>query len=238
MGSVAIHFAHGIEWQRRRIEDFSAGLKALGIPHECTSSMNRVADVSILFGTTMWRNIERDSGRWLLVDRCSFGDGGEYVSLVWNGHGRRGNHCVPDDYDDSRWKRHGVEIQPFRTGSRRVLCGQTESYSPYTTLEDWYEKAGKGASHFRRHPAGKNPTNLPSYERWDDVGLAITLNSSVAVQALALGITATVDDEGGMAYRWGERFAFEREPFFHWLSWTQWHWDEIREGHPIAHLFE
>lgn len=180
----------------------------------------------------MWRGIER-SGRFLLVDRCSFGDTNKYVSLVFDGHGRRGNHCVPETYSFSRWCRHGVDLKPWQTGSKVVLCGQTESYSPeWPSLGEWYGLASTSVTHFRPHPAGDNPTGFPEWKSWDDVHGAITLNSSVAVDALVNGVWASVWDEGGMAYNWTDRLDLMR-----WLAWTQWHHEEIREGKPIEHLF-
>jgi len=235
--TVAIHCNSGIAWQAKRAEYFSAGLKVLGIDHIITDSRIRVADNAILFGTTFWRGIEGCDGNWLLVDRASWGDP-EFVSLVWNGHGRRGNHMVPDD----RGGRDTPELQPWRTGSRVVLCGQTETYSPnYAQLPDWYSVAR--ATHFRSHPTGENPTGLPRAKDWSDCRLAVTLNSSVAVDAVIAGVPTVTMDEAAMAWDVtshtpDEVITPDRRPWLEWLSWTQWHWDEIRDGLPIAHLFK
>src|SRR5690606_30708483 len=110
--SVAIHFEPRVPWQAKRVNDFSAGLDGLGIEHETTTTRSRVADVSILFGTTFWRDIENDDGEWLLVDRASIGDP-DYVQLVWNGHGQRGDHRVPPWADEGRWEDLGVELWPL-----------------------------------------------------------------------------------------------------------------------------
>lgn len=230
--SVAIHYAHGIDWHLRRIGDFSAGLDALGIDHQVTSSPARVSDVSVLFGTTLWRRIEQDDGPWMLVDRCSFGDSDQFVSLVWNGHGRRGDHMVPPWADESRWEAFGVEIWPQVMGhSDVVICGQTETYSPHwDRLEDWYASI-EDATHFRTHPAGKNPTGLPEKVDWFDAKFHV-LNSSVGVEAVLRGRPVEIHDEGCMAYG-----VEDVEEWAHWLAWTQWRWDEIRSGRKIAHLF-
>jgi hypothetical protein len=233
---IAIHFEPSVAWQAKRAEYFAAGLKALGIDYSLTSSRERVADRAILFGTTFWRNIEQD-GDWMLVDRASYGDP-EYVQLVWNGHGRRGDHKVPE----KRERRPAPEIQPWRAGERTVLCGQTETYSPhYASLDEWYSKVD--ATHFRGHPAGDNPTGLPRASNWDDVGLAVTLNSSIAVDAVINGVLTVTMDEGAMAWdvtahNPNQPQYRDRRPWLEWLSWTQWSWDEIREGEPIKHLFE
>jgi hypothetical protein len=215
------------------------GLKALGIDAGITSSRARESDIAILLGTTMWRDVER-TGRFLLVDRCSFGDTSSWVSLVWDGHGRRGDHCVPADLGN-RWERLRFPVHQWVIGSRVVLCGQTETYSPHwARVEDWY--ATVPATHFRKHPAGVNPTALPETRDWRDCRLAVTLNSSVAVDAVIQGVPTVTQDEGSMAWDVTAHdmsvHTPDREPWLRWLAWTQWHHDEIQAGHPIKHLFE
>ena len=234
--SVAIHCNPKVPWQGRRADCFSAGLKALGIEHVITSSRTRVADVAILFGTTFWKDIEAD-GRYLLVDRASFGDP-EYVQLVWDGHGRRGNHKVPSN----KGRRDMPELMPWRAGDRTVLCGQTETYSPhYSSLSEWYGTIK--ATHFRKHPVADNPTGLPTAKDWKDCGLAITLNSSIGVDTVINGVLTVTMDEAAMAWdvtSHDQHFPQyrDRRPWLEWLCWTQWSWDEIRDGEPIRHLFE
>ena len=227
---IAIHCEPNIPWQALRVKQFSRGLTALGLNHEITTSRSRVAEHAILFGTTFFRGIEDDKP-WLLVDRASIGDP-KYVSLVWNGHGRRGNHCVPDGIDDKRWKALGVELQPPKVPFRdTVICGQTETYSPdWKTMAEWYDTI-VGATHFRPHPTGDNPTGLPVKRGWD--ANFHVLNSSVAVEAAIRGCPLIVHDEGCMAH--GIK---DREEWAHWLAWTQWNWSEIESGYPIKHLFE
>ena len=242
MGSVVIHAEPGIEWQGKFAPKMQAGLKALGIDAPISNVRRRMSDVSILLGTTLWRGIEAD-GRFLLVDRASFGDP-DFVQLVWDGHGRRGDHRVPENTGD-RWDRLSKDfpIRPWDfTGNRTVLCGQTETYSPhYATPEEWYKTVK--ATHFRKHPAGSNPTGLPRASDWTDCTLAVTLNSSVAVDAVMNGIPAVTMDAGAMAWPVASHYAniaavTDRGPWLEWLAWTQWHHDEIRDGEPIRHLFE
>lgn len=236
MASVVIHAEPSIPWQKAKVHHFVEGMKRLGFEVTTTNCRQRISDApAILFGTTFWREIEQGKN-WLLVDRCSFGPTEDYVSLVWDGHGQRGDHCVPSGYDGSRWAKHGVPIEDYR-GDREgpvVLCGQSEPYSPdWVSMGDWYSYRRKDATHFRSHPASSNPTSLPNHSGWD-VGSAITLNSSVAVEFLSRGIPTIVDDAGGMAYGW-ERFG-STEEWFKWLAWTQWGWNEIEDGLP--HLFD
>ena len=227
---IAIHYEPKIDWQRERVQQFSSGLTALGLNHEITSSRARVAEHAILFGTTMWRNIEAD-GAYLLVDRASIGDP-VYVSLVWNNHGRRGDHCVPDSVDGTRWSDLNVDLQPrVAPFERTVICGQTYPYSPdYATMSQWYDTIVV-ATHFRPHPRGENPTCLPNYRGWD-CNFHV-LNSSIAVEAAIRGLPLMVHDEGCMAHG-----IQDRQEWANWLAWTQWRWDEIAAGNPIKHIFE
>lgn len=247
MGSrslAIIHCEPSIPWQPKRAAYFAEGFRRIGLKVEITADRFRHDEgFPVLLGTSMWRGIERDGwGEFLLVDRCSFGDTEKFVSLVWNGHGRRGDHRVPENFDASRWEKHGVELKPWHDGERRILCGQTESYSPHwPSLEDWYQQSLGKATHFRRHPAGINPTALPDASTFEDCGLAITLNSSVGAQCVLSGIATIANDEGSMAYEMSGHFNHltrdaARDKWCHWLAWTQWSDDEIREGTPWEYL--
>jgi hypothetical protein len=225
--SLVIHCNPRVKWQAKRSQFFAEGLHAKGIHHEITDSFERLDDrPAILLGTTFWRAVEA-TGEYLLVDRCSFGDTDVFTSLVWNGHGKRGDHKVPTNYDASRWEKHKVDLLPWKAGSKRVVCGQTESYCD-KNLTDWYRSVG--ATHFRKHPAGENPTGLPEWNSFDDCEL-VTLNSSVAVQGIIRGVRTEVHDGGGMAY--GVECNDEsRLQFMHWLAWTQYSDQEVCEGVP------
>lgn len=241
MGSLTIHCEPRIAWHSRFAYTLRTGLKALGIESRTTVSRQRESDVAVLLGTTLWRNIERD-GKFLLVDRASFGDP-HFVQLVWDGHGRRGDHCVPSDLG-TRWRDISPERRSWRRGGEHiVLCGQTEPYSPhYSSMDEWYFRI-KNATHFRGHPAGGNPTQLPTWRYWFGVKRAITLNSSVAVEAVLQGVPTVTMDEASMAWdvtshNPHDTYMPPRKPWLQWLAWTQWHYDEIAAGEPIRHLFE
>jgi hypothetical protein len=231
--SLVIHCNARVKWQAKRVQLFAAGLAAKGIDYEITDSFARLDDrPAILLGTTFWRDVEA-TGEYLLVDRCSYGDTDVFTSLVWNGHGGRGDHRIPENYDASRWEKFHVELMPWKHGTKRVVCGQTESYSD-RNLGDWYRSVG--ATHFRKHPAGDNPAGLPEWNSFHDCEL-ITLNSSVAIQGMIQGVKTEVHDIGGMAF--GTECTDEgRLALMHRLAWTQWSDEEIKQGSPIGHLFE
>ena len=219
---AVIHCNVGIEWHRRRVDDFARGLEVLGFDVVVTDRQHRQwRDApATLFGTTLWQEIERTSSNWLLVDRASVGDP-DYVTLGWNGRGRLANYKVPEDFDESRWRALGVELQPLRgPGEAVILCGEADGRYP-----DVY------GTHFRPHPVSGNPTDLPTVTDWID-GTYHVLRSSVAVDAIIRGYTTHVHDQSSLAY-----CVQDRERWAHWLAWTQWSWDEIRQGHPIGHLF-
>ena len=249
---VVLHAHPGIAWHVRFVTTAAAGFRALGLPFAVTSRPVRGdAGLPILLGTTCWRRIEAD-GPYVLVDRCSFGDPGRFVSLVRDGHGRRGDHRVPTHVDATRWERHGVPVLPWRAGGDMViLCGQTETYSPhYRRVADWYAAVAATCSHFRRHPASRSPPvadeaagRLPETVSWDGCGRAVTLNSSVGVETVLQGIPTVTMDEAAMAWdvtthRADETATPDRTAWLHWLAWTQWSYDEIREGTPWPRLID
>ncbi len=240
---VTIHCEPRVPWQGPFARKMSDGLKRIGIPHEVTNDRDRLnSGLSVLLGTTFWRSVEA-TGPYLLVDRCSYGDTNRWVSLVRDGHGRRGDHRVPERVTAERWERHGFHLQAWKSGARTVLCGQTDTYSPhYPTVEDWYGRVPE-ATHFRPHPAGTNPTGLPLASNFLNCRVAVTLNSSVAVQAVMQGIPTVTMDEGSMAWdvtghKPSRVITPDRELWCHWLAHTQFSHDEIAEGLPIAHLLE
>lgn len=245
MGSIAVHCNPSVDWQRKRAPQMLAGLKALGLEAHVTTNRQRESDVAVILGTTFFRAVFgcAPDGDTLLVDRASVGDP-DYVQLVWNGYGRRGDHKVPKKRHD-RWKNLDVVVHPWQGfGDKVVLCGQTETYSPhYADLAQWYKLIAPSATHFRHHPAGGNPTGLPVHQDWSGVSRVITLNSSVGVESVLNGIPTVTMDEGAMAWHVTshhpqEIYTPERLEWCQWLAWTQWHWKEIEAGTPIRHLFE
>ena len=246
MTTVVIHGTPVIPWHAGFVRIALRGLQAQGVSCHVTSSRIRVSGgLPILLGTTLWREIEA-TGPFLLVDRCSFGDPTHCVSLVRDGHGRRGDHRVPERLTGERWETHGQPVIPWRADSREiVLCGQTRTYSPhFRRPDDWYAKVAGACTHYRPHPAsrphsviGADKRGLPESSNWQDCGLAVTLNSSVGVEAVLAGIPTVTMDEGSMAWDvTGHDVASPQTPdrtsWLHWLAWTQWSHNELEEGSP------
>lgn len=244
---VVIHAEPRIPWHGSIVPTIVEGLRTIGVSCAVTRSRERIGTgLPILLGTTLWRGVEAD-GPFLLVDRCSFGSPARWVSLVRDGHGRRGDHRTPAVRDGSRWERHAVPVAAWRTAPATctVLCGQTEPYSPHwKSVERWYDSVADRCTHFRPHPASERPVPadcgaaaLSVTRSWDDCRLAVTLNSSVAVDCVLAGIPAVTMDEAAMAWAVtshdpGVSVAPDRTEWLHWLAWTQWSYEEIREGTP------
>ena len=238
MGSRAlavIHCEPGIAWQGPAAVAFSQGLKRLGIDSLVTRDRQRRDEgFPVLLGTTFWQDIERDGGEFLLVDRCQFGDTNQWVTLGWNGRGREADYKVPGYCDGSRWESCGLSLAPWRSSGFTVLCGQIPPPSGGYAVDH--------ADAFRPHPAGDNPTRLPTASTWAGVGKALVYASSVAVQTVIAGIPTVTLDPRSMAWDVTahvphETWTGDRLPWAHRLAWCQWSWTEIAEGR-IAHLME
>jgi hypothetical protein len=239
--AAVLHYNPAIPWHTRVAPRVATGLRRCGIPHVATISRERISPApAILLGTSFWRAVEA-TGPFILLDRCSFGSPDQFMTLVRDGHGRRGDHRVPDRIDGSRWERFCVPVSPWRSGgTRTVLCGQIETWSPhYRSVAEWYGTVAGACTHFRRHPASRRPApfGLPEIFDWNDVGKVVTLNSSVAIDAVLAGIPTVTLDEAAMAWDVTGHapditVTPDRRSWLHWLAWTQWTHDEMEEGSP------
>jgi hypothetical protein len=223
---VTIHHTPSIPWHVKRLPDFMEGLRKLDYTPNPTTRRERIDDnPAVLFGTSGFKAVEDAPGDWLLVDRASYGDP-DFVTLGWNGRGSLGMYPDIDDGGE-RFRSHDIELEPMREDDGLVVvCGDADSTPlPEPSDLDWY---------FRPHPAtGYNPTKLPVLKTLDGVAVAIVGASSIAIECLRLGIHCWMTDKDNMAYSahvWGDRVKF-----FHWLAWTQYTWDEIRNG-DIGHV--
>jgi hypothetical protein len=238
MGNLAtVHYEERISWHQPFASYLADGFRTKGIPVKGTSSRVRVGGMPILLGTTFWKDIEQDGGEYILVDRCQYGDTNNWVSLAKNGRGFRAQW--PERRSPERWTKYNQPLLPWRKGgSKVVLCGQVGSYSPDWQDEDhWYAAVKKDCTHFRPHPNGSNPTDLPVISDWKDVKCAVVLNSSIAVQTVMCGIPTITMDKGSMAWpvtghAIGEITTPDREDWARFLSWCQWSHEEIKQGTP------
>jgi hypothetical protein len=237
---VIVHYHPAIAWHVPFAKKLIAGLQNRGIGVQTTSLQHRAGEMAILLGTTLWKAIEQDGGGFVLIDRCHYGDTDNWVALARNGRGYRARW--PTRADPSRWEKYGQPLLPWRTGSRVVLCGQIGAYSPdWDSEESWFKAMQKHCTHFRPHPCGFNPTDLPTTQDWNDIKCAVVLNSSIATQTVMCGIPTVTMDKGSMAWpitghTLDDIRTPEREQWMHWLAWCQWSHDEIKEGIPWDYL--
>lgn len=227
---VLIHAEPQIRWHGPWSQAFIEGLRSLGIKASTTTSRHRESDVAVLLGTTYWKALEDDGGRFLMVDRCQYGDAEKWVTLGWNGRGRAAQY--PERINPKRWKKYGVELKPWQADGRDVvLCGELPE--PPDLMQ-----VAKTCTHWRGHPARpQNDTPLPAKRDWLNVGQAVTWRSSVAVQAVMDGIPTVTLNQRNMAWdvsshQVGEIWTGDRTKWCHWLAWCQWSFDEIKEGIP------
>lgn len=208
---VTIYCNRAIPWHNKRLAQFEAGLKQIGFFVSVTNSSVRINDnPAVLFGTSGFKQVEAVPGDWLLVDRAFWGDP-DCVRLGWNGRGMAGDYKT----DLAPSLRPFPKARKRKPGEKIILCGDYDSAPQYD-----------GATHFKPHPQGINPTDLPTVDSFDDCKLAVVGESSVGVELRLKGIPVEFTDPDCMS----------AQPL-DWLALTQWGWDEIEQGEPIRHLF-
>ena len=148
MVNVVVHANPQIEWHRRYADFFISGFRKLGVDVTVSTSKKRLAgcDVAILFGTNLWKDVEKAGGDYIHVNRKFFGSDkksiDDVVALGWNGLNGRGTFCV-DDITPDRLSGflNSEEIKNWKTGGKQILlCGQADlgRCTKYNTLDEWY----------------------------------------------------------------------------------------------------
>jgi hypothetical protein len=235
---VVVHHQVGIKWHKRYLEYFTEGFRKHGIRVTASSNPNtEPCDVAVLFGPNYWKNIERTHPQYLMVNRKFIGDVNDVVTIGWNGLNGRGVFCV-DEVNPKRLRRHIFDIDPWRepVNGHTLLLGQFDvgRCGKYTTLEEWYRyvRSSTGDSiAFRAWPGGRSLS-------LDCVGarMAVTLNSTVAIETVLLGIPTVTCDEGSpawpiCAHHLGHvKRSDNRLQWLEYLSNCQWEYHQIKNG--------
>ena len=240
MNSVAIH-AKVSPWHKEYAPAYKKGLARHGIKAEITSSNERIADVSILFGPNSWKGIERD-GKPYLVSNRKFVGFGRHVentnAISWNGFNGRGKFCV-DTIDKSRLlKTFDIDVNKMRQpvkGDKHLLCEQFDlgRCTKYNNINQWYDEIKKSFSPLKVRTKS-NPEKI-GHTAWEkqfcneieDIKEAHVLNSTVSVDLLYYGVPVKSWDEGDPCYAGTLE---NREKLFHYLAHCQWTKDEIANG--------
>ena len=236
---VVIHHTPGIRWQRRYLEFFVEGFRKHGIRATPTIAATQVAgsDVAVLFGPNYWKLVERTHGQFLMVNRKFLGDVDDNVVIGWNGLNGRGTYCV-GEVNQNRLRKHIFNLEPWRepTEGYTLLLGQHDvgRCGRYTTLQEWYDyvEANTGDEVlFRAWPGGRPITIDCRGAR-----MAVSLNSTVAIETVLLGIPTVTCDKGnpawpicahhlGHVHRSDNRLAW-----LEYLANCQWHYHQIKNG--------
>ena len=234
---VVIHHTN-IAWQRRYLDYFITGFKKHGIIAEPTRSEHKVeSDVAVLFGPNYWKNIERTHDNYLLVNRKFIGDVNDNVTIGWDGLNGRARFCV-DEVNPRRLLRHSFAIEPWREYDvgGTLLLGQYDlgRCGRYATLEEWYRfvRENTGAAvRFRKWPGVR-----PLIQDCKNIKMAVTLNSTVGIETILLGVPTVACDEGSpawpvCAHHIGHvRRADNRLQWLEYLANCQYHFREIQNG--------
>lgn len=263
---MVVHCRAEVKWQRRYADALVRGLEATGTEAFQTGlDEPTTAEASILLGPNYWQRTHQvlhDARRPLLyVNRAYWGDP-DCVALTWGGFNGRGVWTTTEP-GPQRWRQTGpfTAVWPPKPVDRRagyaVLFGQVARHTrAFNTLDEWYRMAAAHVARryprlelrFRPHPAGGAGTGLrdatgPLAHVLADCVLAVTLNSTVAVDALLAGVETWADSSGSPAFgvagtSWGADTRWEaRQQWLHRLAWAQWSYDEIRAGACWSHLW-
>ena len=244
---VIIH-ASGVGWHRRYLQFFVEGFTRHGVKEIEPASQDIPVDgdIHILFGPNYWKNCEKQYDNYLQVNRKFFGDVNDDVAISWNGFNGRGIFNI-DPVDPPRYRafedamsRNVMKIHPWREFHREtfLLCGQADlgRATNWARLSEWYAQAREhfrpAKCNFRPHPNGDGRSLLQDSNR---SGFAVTLNSTVAIETLMLGLPTAASDKGSPV--WAicnpERNPLEEPPrglMFEYLANCQWHYDDIKTG--------
>jgi len=202
---ITIHARPQIPWQRDYSICLSAGLAKHGISNSVQDYDSTKGTIAIILGPHWGRHLEMEN--FLQVNRAFIGKS-EYddsdthcISVGWCGMNGRADFCL-NDIDKDRWKLFMKEddIHEYHKEGGVVLCGQADNGRSAVELADFYKhsKMAFPDAVFREHPS--KPQEY--VHNWSDTKLAVTLNSTVAVDALLNGNSVVSCDEGNPVYAW------------------------------------
>ena len=236
---VTIHAA-GLPWHKRYAAYLVEGFRKHGIIPRVTSTDVREqdCDLAVLLGPNYWKKIERADGEYLMLNRKFIGDVNDNVTISWNGFNGRGQFCV-DEVKESRLRPHIFDIEPWtdpEAGGHTLLLGQFDlgRCGKYATLQEWHShvKINTGDKILLRQWPGNSSLKIDCY----GARLAVSLNSTVAIETVLLGVPTVTMDEGSpawpvCAHHMGHvRRSDNRLAWLEYLSNCQWNYKQIQNG--------
>jgi hypothetical protein len=270
MTSVVLHSEPALRWQKLYQSYLADGLEAAGhtvrITHERHAAVAHGDEVPLLLGCNCFGDVQTQyagEGRsYLMVNRAFWGDPFS-VSIGWNGFNGNAEYCIPENAP----RKAVPAYKPLRTiddGHFAVVMGQLHRHTlNYAALSAWYAGAVKEIHaalpgmpvHFRPHPANPSSSwaslysdSRPLEEVLADAAFVVTLNSTVAVDALLAGVPTAAYDPGSPAHPYarlqgpaaaavGLRMHVHRmDEWLQRLAYAQWTTAEIQAGQPWPQL--
>ena len=248
MKSVTIHASNTIQWHKRYAVAVQEGLYCHGINANITSSRKRQSDVSVLMGPNLFKDIERDEGDFLVVNRKFIGfgekDQHDIVAISWNGFNGMGIFCVDGDYTSEDRLEKFLAPEEIRDWSidheKYLLCHQydTGRSEIFSDINEWYRNIRRAVKpdllkiRKKKTLEGVGSRFVPLQEDLSDVKAVFSLNSIVSVEALILGKVVITEDPTNPCFSVANNYSkFDRSNFLQYLAHCQWHIDEIRNGY-------
>lgn len=210
----------------------------------------------------LMHTIGQRGGRHLVMERGLLGDRERWTALSFDGIAGRGD--APVITDPARFaKHHAALMQPWREpreGAARaaLILGQVngDATTRHVDLPGWMSSAARGLKgdgwrvfyrhhplerqERRRAPPGATVLDGTLAHALGQVGLAVTFNSTSAVDAVLYGTPTFSADVGSPAYEVTSRAyqpqMFDRTEWAAKLAWRQWTEEEIRSGLAWQHL--
>jgi hypothetical protein len=259
MELVHIYAQPTVAWQVRYANALRKAFTAFGYGVAVrTSARGGISGdaLPVVLGPNYWQAIQADCARlgvnYVMVNRAFWGDP-DFVSIGWNGFNGHADF-VTDHADGSRWERIKprdiAPLRPIDPNGRGMVFAQFHAHSTtYPSADAWAHEALNNVRVYwphmhvevRPHPAQARVCPLAQDLRV--ISLAVTLNSTVAVECLIDGVVTVAVDRGSpvygcvphsviaaTSYGFTDLVTDARRNCLHRLAWSQWSIDEIPEG--------
>jgi hypothetical protein len=230
--SVAIHCAPCVPWQQQYSQYVAAGLRRHGVEFDVISTRKRTKhSVAILLGPNIWKPAEE--GEFIQVNRSFVGNFHDNVAISWGGFNGKGDFALPLNMDRTRLDKFidRDDILPYNMKEGFVVCGQACPGRSTINVDRWCQRQiDRYGAVFRPHPNHGQPT-----VGWEETGCAITLNSTVGIDALMNGNTCVSMDEGNPLYGFTShdpnKLTYpDQQRVLEILAHCQWNYKEIENG--------
>jgi len=254
---AAVVMSPGMAHHKRWCGAMAAGLERHGIDVELrTSAPGSGGDFAVCWGWRAGAELRRAGLPVLVMEAGHLPNRLEWASCGWNGLGRHGTYPRAQDRGE-RWERHwGHCVKPWRvSGGYTLVLGQCVGDAalaglrlPYNLWLEALVEELVALGHrvmFRPHPLARGSFCPGKAERagvhslvsdLSGAGMAVTHNSTAAVEAVLYGVPTVTLDEGAMAWPVSTHdvaFPVEYPDRAAWctdLAWSQFTENEVESG--------